>query len=41
MHPQKQNKINIHDEKDKDIHHYNVLVPVSKHHGTEQDTHNR
>ena len=28
MHPQKQNKINIHDEKDKDIHHYNVLVPV-------------
>ena len=38
---QMQNKNNIHDEKDKDIHHHNVLVPVSKYCGTEQDTNTR
>ena len=38
---QMQNKNNIHDEKDKNIYYPNALVPVPKHHGTEQDTHNR
>ena len=41
MTPKKQNKNNIHDEKDKNIHHHDTLVTVPDHHGAEQDTHQR